>query len=165
VSEIFVETKKAVIGEGSKVPHLSYIGDAKLGFKNQHRAGTISCNYDGVNQYQTSIGNRFFIGSIPCWLRRMKIEMAPTSPRAPRLRKCSVRIAGHRARPSDQQERLGRKGSVCEMAASPRAKSRKKKSRRGATSLNHAEPLNSLAPLIFLARSPSKRLENGSGAC
>jgi bifunctional UDP-N-acetylglucosamine pyrophosphorylase/glucosamine-1-phosphate N-acetyltransferase len=59
----FVETKKAVIGEGSKVPHLSYIGDAKLGVKTNIGAGTITCNYDGVNKHQTSIGNRVFVGS------------------------------------------------------------------------------------------------------
>ena len=59
----FVETKKAVIGEGSKVPHLSYIGDAKLGSKTNIGAGTITCNYDGMNKYQTSIGNRVFVGS------------------------------------------------------------------------------------------------------
>ena len=58
-----METKKAVIGESSKVPHLSYIGDAKLGSKTNIGAGTITCNYDGVNKYQTTIGNRVFIGS------------------------------------------------------------------------------------------------------
>lgn len=59
----FVEMKKAVIGEGTKVPHLSYIGDAKLGTKTNIGAGTITCNYDGVNKYQTTIGSRVFIGS------------------------------------------------------------------------------------------------------
>lgn len=59
----FVETKKAVIGEGSKVPHLSYIGDAKLGSKTNIGAGTITCNYDGVHKHPTTIGNKVFIGS------------------------------------------------------------------------------------------------------
>jgi len=59
----FVETKKAVIGERAKVPHLSYIGDAKLGSKTNIGAGTITCNYDGVNKHQTTIGNKVFIGS------------------------------------------------------------------------------------------------------
>jgi len=59
----FVETKKAVIGEGAKVPHLSYIGDARLGAKTNIGAGTITCNYDGVNKHQTVIGKRVFIGS------------------------------------------------------------------------------------------------------
>lgn len=59
----FVETKKVVIGEGSKVPHLSYIGDARLGTKTNIGAGTITCNYDGANKHQTTIGNRVFVGS------------------------------------------------------------------------------------------------------
>lgn len=59
----FVETKRAVIGEGTKVPHLSYIGDAKLGSKTNVGAGTITCNYDGVNKHQTIIGKKVFIGS------------------------------------------------------------------------------------------------------
>jgi bifunctional UDP-N-acetylglucosamine pyrophosphorylase/glucosamine-1-phosphate N-acetyltransferase len=59
----FVETKKAVIGEGAKVQHLSYIGDARLGSRTNIGAGTIICNYDGVNKHRTTIGNRVFIGS------------------------------------------------------------------------------------------------------
>jgi bifunctional UDP-N-acetylglucosamine pyrophosphorylase / glucosamine-1-phosphate N-acetyltransferase len=59
----FVETKKAVIGEGSKVPHLSYIGDAKVGPKTNIGAGTITCNYDGFRKYPTTIGKGVFIGS------------------------------------------------------------------------------------------------------
>jgi bifunctional UDP-N-acetylglucosamine pyrophosphorylase / glucosamine-1-phosphate N-acetyltransferase len=59
----FVETKKAVIGEGAKVPHLSYIGNTKIGSKTNIGAGTITCNYDGVNKHQTTIGNKVFIGS------------------------------------------------------------------------------------------------------
>jgi bifunctional UDP-N-acetylglucosamine pyrophosphorylase/glucosamine-1-phosphate N-acetyltransferase len=59
----FVETKKAVIGEGAKVPHLSYIGDAKIGAKTNIGAGTITCNYDGFHKYPTTIGKGVFIGS------------------------------------------------------------------------------------------------------
>ncbi|MGB1237878.1 MAG: bifunctional UDP-N-acetylglucosamine diphosphorylase/glucosamine-1-phosphate N-acetyltransferase GlmU [Pseudomonadales bacterium] len=59
----FVETKKAQIGEGAKVNHLSYIGDATLGGKVNIGAGTITCNYDGVNKSQTVIGKGAFIGS------------------------------------------------------------------------------------------------------
>jgi bifunctional UDP-N-acetylglucosamine pyrophosphorylase / glucosamine-1-phosphate N-acetyltransferase len=59
----FVETKKAVIGEGAKVPHLSYIGDAKIGSKTNIGAGTITCNYDGFRKYPTTIGKGVFIGS------------------------------------------------------------------------------------------------------
>ncbi|WP_020405483.1 bifunctional UDP-N-acetylglucosamine diphosphorylase/glucosamine-1-phosphate N-acetyltransferase GlmU [Hahella ganghwensis] len=59
----FVETKKARIGEGSKVNHLSYVGDAVVGQKVNVGAGTITCNYDGVNKSQTIIGDNVFVGS------------------------------------------------------------------------------------------------------
>ena len=59
----FVETKKALIGAGSKVNHLSYVGDAELGEGVNVGAGTITCNYDGVNKSKTSIGSGAFIGS------------------------------------------------------------------------------------------------------
>lgn len=59
----FVETKKAVIGEGAKVPHLTYLGDAKVGPKTNIGAGTITCNYDGFQKYPTNIGKGVFIGS------------------------------------------------------------------------------------------------------
>ncbi len=59
----FVETKKAKIGEGSKVNHLSYIGDATVGVAANIGAGTITCNYDGVNKFVTEIGDGAFIGS------------------------------------------------------------------------------------------------------
>jgi len=69
----FVETKKAVIGEGSKVPHLSYIGDARLGSHTNIGAGTITCNYDGVHKHPTTIGNRVFIGSDSVLVAPVKI--------------------------------------------------------------------------------------------
>jgi bifunctional UDP-N-acetylglucosamine pyrophosphorylase/glucosamine-1-phosphate N-acetyltransferase len=59
----FVELKKSVIGEGSKVPHLSYVGDTRIGTKSNIGAGTITCNYDGFSKHPTTIGNRVFIGS------------------------------------------------------------------------------------------------------
>jgi bifunctional UDP-N-acetylglucosamine pyrophosphorylase/glucosamine-1-phosphate N-acetyltransferase len=59
----FVETKKAIVGEGSKLPHLSYIGDADIGKNVNIGAGTITCNYDGVNKYKTTIHDGAFIGS------------------------------------------------------------------------------------------------------
>lgn len=59
----FVETKKAVIGAGSKVNHLSYIGDTTIGSNANIGAGTITCNYDGVNKFKTEIGDNAFIGS------------------------------------------------------------------------------------------------------
>ena len=59
----FVETKKAVIGEGTKVPHLTYLGDAKVGAKTNIGAGTITCNYDGFQKHPTTIGKGVFVGS------------------------------------------------------------------------------------------------------
>lgn len=59
----FVETKKAAIGLGSKVNHLSYVGDAELGEGVNVGAGTITCNYDGVNKSKTTIKDGAFIGS------------------------------------------------------------------------------------------------------
>ena len=59
----FVETKQAHIGKGSKVNHLSYIGDSELGEGVNVGAGTITCNYDGINKHKTIIGDGAFIGS------------------------------------------------------------------------------------------------------
>ena len=59
----FVETKKARIGEGSKVNHLSYIGDTEMGSGVNIGAGTITCNYDGANKFKTIIEDGVFIGS------------------------------------------------------------------------------------------------------
>lgn len=58
-----VEIKKSVVGPGSKVPHLSYIGDATIGEGVNIGAGTITCNYDGVHKSPTTIGDNTFIGS------------------------------------------------------------------------------------------------------
>lgn len=58
-----VEIKKSTIGEGSKVPHLSYIGDTTMGSNVNIGAGGITCNYDGVHKNPTTIGDRAFIGS------------------------------------------------------------------------------------------------------
>ena len=59
----FVETKKAYVGEGSKVNHLTYIGDSRIGKGVNVGAGTITCNYDGVNKFQTVMKDGAFIGS------------------------------------------------------------------------------------------------------
>ena len=59
----FVEIKKAIIGEGAKVPHLSYMGDCEIGEKTNIGCGTITCNYDGFNKSKTIIGKKSFIGS------------------------------------------------------------------------------------------------------
>ncbi|MEC8803309.1 MAG: bifunctional UDP-N-acetylglucosamine diphosphorylase/glucosamine-1-phosphate N-acetyltransferase GlmU, partial [Pseudomonadota bacterium] len=59
----FVETKNAVIGEGSKANHLAYIGDAVIGDDCNIGAGAVFCNYDGANKHQTKLGNHVFVGS------------------------------------------------------------------------------------------------------
>ena len=58
-----VEIKNSTVGEGSKVPHLSYIGDATIGKAVNVGAGSITCNYDGITKHQTIVGDGAFIGS------------------------------------------------------------------------------------------------------
>ena len=60
---IFVEIKKSSIDGGSKVPHLSYVGDSTIGKNVNIGAGVITCNYDGVNKHQTIIEDGVFVGS------------------------------------------------------------------------------------------------------
>jgi bifunctional UDP-N-acetylglucosamine pyrophosphorylase/glucosamine-1-phosphate N-acetyltransferase len=59
----FVELKKALVRQGAKVNHLSYVGDAEVGEDANVGAGTITCNYDGFGKYRTIIGAGAFIGS------------------------------------------------------------------------------------------------------
>lgn len=59
----FVEIKKSVVGKGSKVNHLTYIGDAEIGSDCNIGAGVITCNYDGANKFKTIIGDDVFVGS------------------------------------------------------------------------------------------------------
>ncbi|MCK5780659.1 MAG: bifunctional UDP-N-acetylglucosamine diphosphorylase/glucosamine-1-phosphate N-acetyltransferase GlmU, partial [Psychrilyobacter sp.] len=59
----FVETKKSTLEKGVKAGHLTYLGDATIGENTNVGAGTITCNYDGVNKYKTVIGKDVFIGS------------------------------------------------------------------------------------------------------
>lgn len=69
----FVEVKKSVIEEGSKVNHLSYIGDARVGSHVNIGAGTITCNYDGFTKKHTDIGSGSFIGSNTCLVAPVSI--------------------------------------------------------------------------------------------
>ncbi|VEI77614.1 Bifunctional protein GlmU [Mannheimia haemolytica] len=59
----FVEIKKAAIGKGSKINHLTYVGDAEIGKECNIGAGVITCNYDGANKFKTIIGDNVFVGS------------------------------------------------------------------------------------------------------
>jgi bifunctional UDP-N-acetylglucosamine pyrophosphorylase/glucosamine-1-phosphate N-acetyltransferase len=55
--------KNAEIGDGAKVPHLSYVGDAVIGARSNLGAGTITCNYDGQHKHRTTVGEDAFVGS------------------------------------------------------------------------------------------------------
>jgi bifunctional UDP-N-acetylglucosamine pyrophosphorylase/glucosamine-1-phosphate N-acetyltransferase len=69
----FVEVKQAVIGEGAKANHLSYIGDADVGANANIGAGTITCNYDGFKKYKTEIGEGAFVGSNTALVAPVKV--------------------------------------------------------------------------------------------
>ena len=70
----FVETKKTTVGKNSKVNHLSYLGDATIGQSSNIGAGTITCNYDGVNKNKTNISDNVFIGSNTSLVAPIKIN-------------------------------------------------------------------------------------------
>ena len=70
----FVEIKKSIIGKNSKVNHLTYIGDASIGKLVNVGAGTITCNYDGVNKSKTTIKDKAFIGSNSSLIAPVTIE-------------------------------------------------------------------------------------------
>ncbi|OFW57730.1 MAG: UDP-N-acetylglucosamine diphosphorylase/glucosamine-1-phosphate N-acetyltransferase [Candidatus Solincola sediminis] len=69
----FVETKKTIVGKGSKVPHLSYMGDAEIGDGVNVGAGSITCNYDGAHKYATVIEEGAFIGSDTMFIAPVRI--------------------------------------------------------------------------------------------
>ncbi|WP_440909665.1 DapH/DapD/GlmU-related protein [Candidatus Pelagibacter sp.] len=70
----FVEIKKSIIDKNSKVNHLSYIGDSDIGKSVNVGAGTITCNYDGINKYKTKISDNVFIGSNSSLVAPITIE-------------------------------------------------------------------------------------------
>jgi bifunctional UDP-N-acetylglucosamine pyrophosphorylase/glucosamine-1-phosphate N-acetyltransferase len=70
----FVETKKTVIGRGTKASHLSYLGDATLGEDCNVGAGTVTCNYDGVEKHLTEIGDHVFVGTNSTLVAPIRIE-------------------------------------------------------------------------------------------
>ncbi len=75
----FVEIKKSKIGRGSKVPHLSYVGDANLGKDVNIGAGTITCNYDGFDKYKTVVEDDVFIGSDTMLVAPIKVGKGATT--------------------------------------------------------------------------------------
>ncbi len=74
----FVEIKKSVVGEGSKVNHLTYIGDTDIGSLVNVGAGTVTCNYDGVNKFRTVIGDNVFVGSGAMLVAPVTLEAGAT---------------------------------------------------------------------------------------
>jgi len=70
----FVETKKTSINVNSKVSHLSYVGDTKIGKNSNIGAGTITCNYDGVKKFKTNISDNVFIGSNSSLIAPVRID-------------------------------------------------------------------------------------------
>ncbi len=74
----FVETKKTQVGIGSKINHLSYVGDAAVGADVNIGAGVITCNYDGVNKFNTIIGDNAFVGSNSSLVAPVKIGKGAT---------------------------------------------------------------------------------------
>ena len=70
----FVELKKSIIGEDSKINHLSYVGDTKIGKKVNVGAGTITCNYDGIKKSKTIIEDGVFVGSNYSLVAPIKLE-------------------------------------------------------------------------------------------
>ena len=89
----FVETKNANIGQGSKVNHLSYIGDTDMGSNVNIGAGTITCNYDGANKHRTTIGDDVFIGSDSQLVAPITIEAGATIGAGTTLRKDAPKSA------------------------------------------------------------------------
>jgi bifunctional UDP-N-acetylglucosamine pyrophosphorylase/glucosamine-1-phosphate N-acetyltransferase len=69
----FVEVKNSVLHEGAKANHLTYLGDASVGKKTNVGAGTITCNYDGMAKYKTTIGERVFVGSDSAFVAPVRI--------------------------------------------------------------------------------------------
>ena len=74
----FVEVKKSVLGRGSKANHLTYLGDTTVGEKVNVGAGTVTCNYDGVNKFRTEIGDGAFIGSGTMLVAPVKVGAGAT---------------------------------------------------------------------------------------
>ncbi len=70
----FVEIKKSAIGAGSKINHLSYVGDTDMGARVNVGAGTITCNYDGANKHRTTIGDDVFVGSNSTLVAPVQVE-------------------------------------------------------------------------------------------
>ena len=76
----FVEVKNSVVGPGSKVPHLSYVGDADIGTGVNVGAGTVFVNYDGIRKHRTTVGDGAFIGSDTMLVAPVTVGSGPRPP-------------------------------------------------------------------------------------
>ena len=104
----FVELKKAEVGEGAKVNHLSYVGDAEVGARANIGAGTITCNYDGFGKYRTVIGAGAFIGSNTALVAPVTIgEGAVVGAGSVITRDVEPDSLAHRAQRAERHRRLG----------------------------------------------------------
>ena len=107
----FVELKKTEIGDGSKANHLTYLGDAIVGKGVNVGAGTITCNYDGVNKSQTVIEDGAFIGSGNMLVAPVRIgKDATTGAGSTITQGCAGRTAHARAQQADDARRLEASG-------------------------------------------------------
>jgi bifunctional UDP-N-acetylglucosamine pyrophosphorylase/glucosamine-1-phosphate N-acetyltransferase len=101
----FVELKATTLGEGAKANHLAYLGDASIGAGANIGAGTITCNYDGVNKHRTEIGEGAFIGSDTALVAPVKVGAralvgaAASSPRTCPMMRWRSRAGGRRCSP------------------------------------------------------------------
>ena len=104
----FVEVKASEVGAGTKINHLSYIGDASIGAKTNIGAGTIICNYDGFSKYRTEIGAHAFIGSNSALVAPVKIgEGAYIGSGSVITKDVAADALALGARPANRKARLG----------------------------------------------------------
>ncbi len=104
----FVEIKKSELGEGTKIGHLSYVGDATVGAGVNIGAGTITCNYDGQRKHQTIIGDGAFIGSDATLVAPVTVGAdAYVAAGSAITHDVPDGALGHRPRPTSEQARLG----------------------------------------------------------
>ena len=107
----FVETKKTKLGKGSKANHLSYLGDAEIGEDVNVGAGTITCNYDGVNKHETVIEDGVFVGSDSTLVAPVNRQGGVHRRSLVHHGRCSCRLASGGTRAAGQQARLGRRAT------------------------------------------------------
>ncbi|MBI6630246.1 bifunctional UDP-N-acetylglucosamine diphosphorylase/glucosamine-1-phosphate N-acetyltransferase GlmU [Pontibaca salina] len=117
----FVEVKNAVVDEGAKINHLSYIGDAHIGAAANIGAGTITCNYDGVAKHHTEIGSRAFIGSNTMLVAPVSVGASAMTASGSVITR-DVEADALAIGRAPQQNKLGRAARLMEMLKNKKAK-------------------------------------------